>query len=558
MSDRIRPCLLATLLATAGPAARSDALTGADVVVLANGTSADSIALARSYAARRGIDEKRIVLVRTSRTTEITRPRYEAEILKPVRLALTQRGLRDRTRCLCLMWGLPLRIAESRDSPAAKARAAAYAAHRKLHYRLAIDYKLLSTVGRTFPEPRTRQLKPIGKLFLSPMPEPPKPLPKVAALRDDLQQLLALKQLEVAKLPNAAQRKLASRQLLALHLELRGLQGLIEHIRKHRPPDAPDVQALQKQLAEADSRLGQMRRARPTPDGLREVLGLIEQKGGVLMAILQAAKVDSQVRRASHVVKTEAAVDSELALLWWQGYPSRGPVRNALHWRNRAAAKTAPPVLMTARIDGPSAGDAQRMIKASSAVEKTGLQGVFYIDAGGPNRVAAAARKQYDARLSQLHQFVRTQTKLKVVLDSKPTLFAKNSCPHAALYVGWYSLRKYVPAFMWTPGAVGWHVASWEAVHLHDPASQEWCPRMIQNGVAATLGAVSEPLLTQFPAPEEFFPLLLTGRYTIAECYWRTIPAASWQVTLIADPLYNPFKANPQVKLDALPPGLAP
>jgi hypothetical protein len=76
--------------------------------------------------------------------------------------------------------------------------------------------------------------------------------------------------------------------------------------------------------------------------------------------------------------------------------------------------------------------------------------------------------------------------------------------------------------------------------------------------VAATAGAVDEPLLMAFPAPEEFYPLLLTGKYTIAECYWRTTPKASWQLTLIADPLYNPFKKNPQVLLKHLPPGLAP
>jgi uncharacterized protein (TIGR03790 family) len=137
------------------------------------------------------------------------------------------------------------------------------------------------------------------------------------------------------------------------------------------------------------------------------------------------------------------------------------------------------------------------------------------------------------------------------------TLFPAGSCPDAALYVGWYSLQKYVPAFRWVRGSVGWHVASFEAQHLRDPASQEWCVKMIQNGVAATVGAVEEPTLGAFPLPQDFFPLLLTGRYTLAECYWRTVPQASWRLTLIADPLYNPFAKNPQLPLSALPPMLA-
>jgi hypothetical protein len=81
---------------------------------------------------------------------------------------------------------------------------------------------------------------------------------------------------------------------------------------------------------------------------------------------------------------------------------------------------------------------------------------------------------------------------------------------------------------------------------------------MLTHGVSATAGAVDEPFLMAFTAPEEFYPLLLTGKYTIAECYWRTVPNVSWQMTLIADPLYNPFKTNPQVSTRVLPRGLTP
>ena len=79
---------------------------------------------------------------------------------------------------------------------------------------------------------------------------------------------------------------------------------------------------------------------------------------------------------------------------------------------------------------------------------------------------------------------------------------------------------------------------------------------MLQNGVAATLGAVNEPYLHAFPLPEDFFALLLTGRFTLAECYWKTVPEVSWRMTLIADPLYNPFKLHPQVSIRDLPAGM--
>lgn len=262
-------------------------------------------------------------------------------------------------------------------------------------------------------------------------------------------------------------------------------------------------------------------------------------------------------RSASPLRRADASVDSELALALRGDYPLAGPAANPLYWRARADAGRGRP-LMVARIDGPSKADALRIIKASLDAEAQGLEGVFYVDAGGPARISAPGREHLDGRLKALHRLVSANTSLKVVLDTKPVVFPADSCPRTALYVGWYSPQKYVPAFMWTPGAVGYHVASAEAAELRQPASQEWCPQMIQNGVAATIGAVQEPLLSHFPDPEHFYALLLTGKYTVAECYWRTIPSASWQMLLLADPLYNPFKARPALKASALPAGLAP
>jgi len=540
-------------------AARACALAPDEVLVVANATHADSTALARFYAAKRGIDARNVVLIKTTGATEVSRAKYDAEIRDPIRRAIIDRKLKDKIRCLCLLWGVPVRVKAPEDSADRKAQAAVRIAATRMHYRLAVDYKMLGTVGRTFPKPRTTGLKPAAALFAASMPAPTKPLMSVKKLAEDIHRLLALKQIDLEKTRDPARRAIASRQLMAMQLELRGLHGLIDHIRDSRPAAAPEVKDLRKQLADAERRLAEIRSARSGTASLKEMLDLMAQTDGLLAAAAYAEKLTARVKKIAHIVKSEAAVDSELALLWREGHSLRGPAPNPLHWRSRPPAGAAKaPALMAARIDGPTRADAMRIIKASLAVEATGLTGVFYIDAGGPSRLPAKVRMQYDERLRSLHRFLGARTKLKTVLDEKPTVFRPDTCPYAALYVGWYSLKKYVPAFMWKPGSVGWHVASWEAVHLRDPASNEWCVKMIQNGVAATLGAVSEPLLVHFPPPEEFFPLLLTGRYTVAECYWRTVPAASWQMTLIADPLYNPFKANPQVDPAALPPKLAP
>jgi uncharacterized protein (TIGR03790 family) len=67
---------------------------------------------------------------------------------------------------------------------------------------------------------------------------------------------------------------------------------------------------------------------------------------------------------------------------------------------------------------------------------------------------------------------------------------------------------------------------------------------LLEKGAAATVGPVSEPYLQAFPVPEVFFGLLVGGRVTLAECYALSIPFLSWQMVLIGDPLYRPFKAN--------------
>jgi len=73
--------------------------------------------------------------------------------------------------------------------------------------------------------------------------------------------------------------------------------------------------------------------------------------------------------------------------------------------------------------------------------------------------------------------------------------------------------------------------------------STVWCKTMLEKGVAATLGSVDEPYLDAFPAPEVFFGCLLDGG-ALVDCYTISNPFWSWQMILLGDPLYRPFKAR--------------
>ncbi len=550
-----RKTTLALIATVALTAQRAPALHPSEVAVVANSASEASVRLARFYAKKRQIPEQNIFLVKTTTAYQVPYVYYQSQIRTPLMKEMLKRKIATKIRALALMYGVPVRMGRATLGEEGHLADDYGAAGRKTHYRLAINFALLSTVGRKFPHLETDQLTPLGKLFPFPSREPASPLTSIPELNKNIIVLLELKQKQLGEIGDPPKKQIVSRQLMGLQLNLYGLNGLIRYITTHRPQGAPDLDDLRKELLDAQRKLGEINAAkqRLSKKGLQERLGLREKIDGIaaLSTYIQQKMVEMLPPQS------RSAVDNELALMWWREYPFANQLKNPLHWRfAKQFEGKRTPLLMTARIDGPSAEDVRRMIKGSIETEREGLSGTFYIDAGGGFKVRAAAA--YDRHLKKLYSFLKTHTKLKVVLDEKPTVFAPQTCPDAALYVGWYSLRQYVPAFIWRKGAVGWHIASFEAEDLRNPNSTRWCTKMIQDGVVGTLGATDEPTLGAFPLPDEFFPLLLTGKYTIAECYWRTAPMVSWRMTLIADPLYNPFAANPQVTLDALPEGLAP
>jgi hypothetical protein len=61
--------------------------------------------------------------------------------------------------------------------------------------------------------------------------------------------------------------------------------------------------------------------------------------------------------------------------------------------------------------------------------------------------------------------------------------------------------------------------------------------------ILLALVAVSEPYLHSFPEPRAFFAELYQG-HCLVEAYYHTKPFNSWQLLLIGDPLYKPFKNN--------------
>lgn len=211
-------------------------------------------------------------------------------------------------------------------------------------------------------------------------------------------------------------------------------------------------------------------------------------------------------------------------------------------------------VLLVARLEGPSVETVLKRIEESLEVEKKGLKGTVYLDARTPRPVNAAVGSyaKMEQSLNDLGIRLERYTDLDVHLDTADAMFTKDaaSAP-CALYCGWYSVRNFQDIFTFCPGAVAYHVASFEAESLH--SGPFWCPNLLEHGAAATLGPTFEPYLAAFPEPDEFYSLVLTGKFTMIECYYYAKPFNSWAMTYVGDPLYTPFRANPKLKMEELP-----
>ena len=284
-------------------------------------------------------------------------------------------------------------------------------------------------------------------------------------------------------------------------------------------------------------------------DKLRAQLKEIkEQEGEEAKAVKQ--ELEKIKQRIAHLKKSDqgACLDSEIALVLRENYSLSSWIPNPFFagYSGKGIKEMREDVFIVSRLDGPSLETVKRVIDQCVKVEKEGIKGIAYFDARWPrpkqDENVEMGYKFYDKSIHKAAELVRKSGRMPVVLNDKEELFQPGECPDAALYCGWYSLGKYIDAFKWQPGSVGYHIASAECDTLKRPGSTVWCKRMLEEGIAATVGPVNEPYVQAFPIPELFFQFLLDGYWTLAESFALSQPFWSWQMVLIGDPLYKPFR----------------
>ena len=264
--------------------------------------------------------------------------------------------------------------------------------------------------------------------------------------------------------------------------------------------------------------------------------------GSLLPAPAETDSADYTSKRQRDPV---ASVDSELSLVKIADHPVPDWLPNPyfIQFQSERTSYKKGDVLMVSRLDGPDHTTVRRIIDDSLQAEKKGLGGKAYFDARWPRPEPGKQLSGYALYDEAIHRAAElTKKVLPTVINDDEALFQQGEAPQAALYCGWYSLAHYVNAFSWQPGAVAYHIASAECTTLKKPGSQVWCKRMLEEGVAVTVGPVGEPYVQAFPFPQLFFGLLLDGDFTLVEAYSLSLPFISWKMILIGDPLYQPFR----------------
>jgi uncharacterized protein (TIGR03790 family) len=532
--------ILATVVLCILGAHRAAALGPDEILLIVNKNSVESQKLAALYAQLRQVPPDRTVTLDLPDAEEMPFNTYETQVVGPVRQFLEDHHLQRKIKCLLTFYGVPFRVAE-RVNTAEDLRELA-----QLHD---LDKQLGDQATKTV-EDLEQQAVGLDASFK------PGTDTTMQALTIRVQSALAVvgPRIDVMIDPQvkgqAMGAMIESLQKLGGPAEIEARLGAEQRENPNNTPEQRQQwEDLRQQIHETREQIQRFQAVRWDPKARAQVRTLWGQAFGLL------GEEQLVLRQIDYFATdhTAAATDNELALLWWDYYPRANWVPNPLYYRARP---TAAPVLAVMRLDGPSPAIVEAMMRTSIEVEQKGLAGIVALDARGLQPIDAKGQPDpfgaFDEHIRDLGYLLQAKTKLELKLDDQDEVFPAHSVKNVALYCGWYSVAHYVPGCDFNPGAVGYHIASYEMVSLHEP-SNYWVRGLLRDGVVATLGPVAEPYLAAFPLPDEFFPLLLTGKLSLAEVYWKTTPMASWMISFIGDPLYMPYAADPAMRVEDLP-----
>jgi len=245
-----------------------------------------------------------------------------------------------------------------------------------------------------------------------------------------------------------------------------------------------------------------------------------------------------------------AAVDSELTLLYsdlksGKPHATAGPASNPFF--GRRDAKFAHPEFPMYLVTRLAAYDLEGVKAIIDRSLHPANQGKFVID------LKSQFPEEGD---SWLRQAANLLPKDRVVLDASEKVIYDQT--GVIGYAGWGSNdrqrhRRFL-GFQWLPGALAtefvssdgrtfqrppdnWNIGDWKSPKLWFAGSpQTLTADYLSEGATAATGHVDEPYLSMTPHPEYLLPAYYSGR-NLAESYYLSIRALSWQNIVIGDPL---------------------
>jgi len=539
---------------TLSPPAALATLHPDHLVILVNENDPESLDVAKHYARQRGIQLSHIVRLDLTFHETISRADYEERLARPLKAKLIARGLAPTTRVVVTTFWVPLRVnalpqsdqEKDWETDAATWRTASIEMINTIHIELK---QILNSLKNESGLPAPDALKSSGPTL------------------SHAEEILGLIETTVKSIKFEIQKptsqNIPMEQATALFKQLLQLDGLSAYT-KHQSISmqlqangklSPKQQRSQSQLA---GQILPLLLQTPSTQN-RDLAYQIAQRFFGIRGVFHLAA--SEGEQYSHK-DSEASVDSELSLLWLDRheYALKGKTPNPLYaWDQRRAGSASDtrsmsiPTLMVSRIDAPTSALAKQMIDKAIMAEQLGLTGKVYLDARGLTDKEPLGYGDYDQSLRNMADFIKTNTSYPVILENTEKRFDQfGEASQVALYAGWYRLRHYEDAFSFNPGAIGYHIASGEAISIHNPKEKGWCKNALERGITVTIGPTGEPYLDAFPKPTEFFGLMLSGRYALVEAYYLSTRHISWRMVLFGDPLYNPWKGMALAKLRGL------
>ena len=277
---------------------------------------------------------------------------------------------------------------------------------------------------------------------------------------------------------------------------------------------------------------------------LTETVLYIATTAGVPLRVAGAGGQDGDV----------AAVDSELALLYFDlktGKPhqTKGALPNPLFAkRNVAFGHPQFPIYLVARLAAYDLAGARALVDRSLAARNTGK---FVVDMA-------------DESDSEGNDWLRNAAiRLpadRVIFDTAPKVLYKQT--NVIGYASWGSndknRRERHVDFRWLPGTIAteygstnartftrppktWSISDWSVtsrMKWFAGSPQTLTADYLDEGASAATGHVAEPYLAFTPRPDLLLPAYYSGR-NLAESFYLSIPALSWQNVVIGDPLMS-------------------